>query len=309
MKAIAEAPCKVIIIGEHFVVHGAKALAAAVDRRTRVETQYSSKLEIRSNLLSSYSDSRIKYPIMRIAYKIAKDFNTKPRFYINITSNIPEGYGLGSSASTMVAVAASICKLIGANTTNEDLIRYAMIGESLIHGKPSGIDPTTCALGKLILFRIGEKPEVLELSSDIELLVIFSGIKRSTKRLIERISGVRGRLPNIFNELAKLVSMVSDTASKNITQGDIMMLGKLMTLNHSVLSSLGASNSNLDRIVDLSLSLGCYGAKLTGAGGGGSVIAVPPSGRGDQVLEQMRRYGYEGFKARLPTDGVRTWLE
>jgi mevalonate kinase len=84
-------------------------------------------------------------------------------------------------------------------------------------------------------------------------------------------------------------------------------LGRLLTLNHAALSFVGASNDQLDDLVDTLVSLGCLGAKLTGAGGGGSVLAIAPEKRGKSIISQVERRGFEAFEAEIPVGGVRSW--
>jgi mevalonate kinase len=86
-------------------------------------------------------------------------------------------------------------------------------------------------------------------------------------------------------------------------------LGAILGLSHSVLGRVGASNDDLDRLVEESLSLGSYGAKLTGAGGGGSVISVAPEGKQKRIISGLNARGYETFRAEIPAGGVRSWLE
>ena len=86
-------------------------------------------------------------------------------------------------------------------------------------------------------------------------------------------------------------------------------LGRLLTYNHAVLSTVGASTPKLDRLVDLLLALGCYGAKLTGAGGGGSVFAIPREGSTDALIAELKLRGYESFQTNVPCEGVKSWLQ
>ncbi len=308
MKAIAEAPSKAIITGEHFVVHGAWALAAALPKKVRVEVQESSAFKVVSDRFEGRG-SRALRPISTLVEAMAREFSFRPTPKVSIRSEIPEGAGLGSSASTMVAIASALARLHSVRLGAEELAHLSMVGEQEIHGKPSGIDSAICALGGVILFRRGQSPKKVAFKGSRTLLVSFSGKKRSTKRQIARVSSVKESFPSLFDGLTESASEVSLMAADRLAAGDMKGLGRLLNFNHAVLSTLGVSNESLDRLVDLSLSLGSYGAKLTGAGGGGSVVAVAPEGKEKSIISGLKARGFETFIAVVPTGGVTSWLE
>jgi mevalonate kinase len=308
MKAIAEAPSKAIITGEHFVVHGAWALAAALPRRVRVEVSESAGFNVISDRVSGTDTPGLR-PVARVVEAIAKEFSFNPRLKVSIRSEIPEGAGLGSSASTMVAVVSAVAKLRSLETQASDIIRFSMVGEREVHGRPSGIDTAVCAIGGVVLFRPGSTPKKVSFVGRRSLIVAFSGKKRSTKRQILRVGGVKETFPSLFGGLTEAASEVSLMAAKRLAEGDMKGLGRLLNFNHAVLSTLGVSNRPLDRLVDLSLSLGAWGAKLTGAGGGGSVIAVAPGGKEKSIISGLKGRGFEAFRAEIPVNGVKSWLE
>src|SRR5207302_5215610 len=158
MKAFAEASCKAIITGEHFVVHGAWALAAAVERKVRVEASEAEELVIESDghRPDDSSEKRLA-PVAKVVTKISEELRFNPRVLIRITSHVPEGSGLGSSAATMVAVASALAKLKGMELAASEVARFAMAGETAIHGKASGIDVNICAMGGVIMYKMGEE--------------------------------------------------------------------------------------------------------------------------------------------------------
>ena len=308
MKAIAEAPSKAIITGEHFVVHGAWALAAALPRRVRVEASESEGFSIVSDTLSRAGKSGLS-PIAEVVGAMARELSFSPHLTISIRSEIPERAGLGSSASTMVAVASAVGRLRSLRLRASDIIRFSMVGEREVHGHPSGIDAAVCAIGGVVLFRPGTDPKRVSLEGRRSLIVAFTGKKRSTKRQISRVAGVKETFPSLFDGLTEAVSETSLMAARRLAEGDTEGLGRLMSFNHAVLSTLGVSNRPLDRLVELALSLGASGAKLTGAGGGGSVVAVAPRGKEKSIISGLRGRGFEAFRAEIPVDGVKSWLE
>ncbi|MGD0145771.1 MAG: mevalonate kinase [Nitrososphaerales archaeon] len=308
MKAIAEAPSKAIITGEHFVVHGAWALVAALPRKVRVEVSESTSFKVISDKLSSAGASGLR-PIAGVVKAMAKEFSFNPRLALSIRSEVPEGAGLGSSASTMVAVASAVARFRSLDLQASDIIRFSMVGEKEVHGRPSGIDVAACTVGGVLLFRPGINPKKVSFKGQRSLIVAFSGKKRSTKYQIRRVASVKETFPSLFGALTEAASEVSLMAAKRLAESDMEDVGRLLSFNHAVLSTLGVSNRPLDRLVDLALSLGAYGAKLTGAGGGGSVIAVAPGGKEKSIILGLRGRGFKAFRAEIPVDGVKSWLE
>lgn len=307
MRAFAEAPSKAIITGEHFVVHGAWALAAALPRKVRVEIRPASEFKVRSDRFEDSSD-RLR-PVARVVEAMAREFGVKPTVSVSVSSEVPGGAGLGSSAATMVAVAAAYSRLNSLGLKVGEIIRSSMVGEQRVHGKPSGIDPAVCAHGGAILFRAGSDPKKVRLVGKRSLIISFSGEERSTRGQIGRVSRMKDRYPGIFSSLARGVSELSLAASGYLRDGDMEELGTLLTLNHAALISLGVSTSRLDEMVDLYASLGAYGAKLTGAGGGGSVVGVAPEAKEKSIVSGLSARGFETFRVQVPAEGVRSWLK
>jgi mevalonate kinase len=308
LKAVASAPSKVIITGEHFVVHGAWALAAAIGKHVRVEVEDSDRLRVGSDKFGERAQGAL-HPTRVVVETMAREFSFKPNLSVTIASEVPEGAGLGSSASTMVSLVAALSTFHSLDLGIKDIAGFAMVGEREIHGKPSGIDAEICTRGGVLLFRPGSEPRVVSLKGERRLLVVFSGKRRSTRRLIGHVSDVKENFPSLFSGLASAAGEVSSMASRRLAEGDMEGLGRLMTFNHAVLSTVGVSTKELDGLVDLLLSLGCHGAKLTGAGGGGSVLAVAPRGKEKRIISGVKGRGFEAFAAVIPVGGVRSWQE
>jgi len=308
MRAIAEAPAKAIITGEHFVVHGAWALAAALPRRVRVAVEPSPKFEVVSDLFGNAGSQEL-IPVSRVVEEMAREFSEKANVRVTISSDVPGGAGLGSSAATMVAVASAFSNLNSLGLTVRELIDCAMVGERSVHGNPSGIDPAICAHGGVILFRTKAAPKKVSFDGTRSLILSYSGLKRSTKGQIGHVSKMKDQYPGMFESLAAGISQLSLRASDMLRADDMKGLGTLLTVNHAALMSLGVSNNTLDGMVDLLLSLGSHGAKLTGAGGGGSVLAVAPEGKEKSIVSGLSARGFETFSVRIPAEGVRSWLE
>ena len=307
MKAIAQAPSKVIITGEHFVVHGSWALAAAIGKKVTAEVEASDKLSVDSGLFQGSSPSAL-LPVSKVVRSMAKRFAFSPDIRVSISSEVPGGAGLGSSASTMVAVSAAVSKLRSLDLKTKQLAECAMVGEEEVHGRPSGIDAAVCAHGGVLLFRPGSEPRGVRFEGERRVLVVLSGSSRSTKRLVGHVASVKAGLPAYFAGLADSAGDLASLAAERLQEGDMKGLGRLLTYNHAVLSAMGVSTPGLDQLVDLLLSLECYGAKLTGAGGGGSVLAVAEEGKEKRIISEVSKRGFEAFACVIPVGGVKSWL-
>jgi mevalonate kinase len=305
--AIAEAPSKAIVTGEHFVVHGAWALAAALPRAVQVSVEDAPRFKVSSEAFPSPRDPALA-PVAELVEAMAREYSFSPKVRVKVRSSVPGGAGLGSSASTMVALASALSRLRALDLGRDEIVKAAMVGEASIHGRPSGIDPTICTRGGVLLYRPGSKPRPVHLGGARSLLISYSGVSRSTKAQIGHVSDVKGAHPDFFSSLADSASAVSELAARMLAEGDLRGLGGLLSLNHAMLSAIGISSRRLDELVAASLSLGSYGAKLTGAGGGGSVLSVAPEGKQKSIISGLNARGFETFRAKVPVKGVRSWL-
>jgi mevalonate kinase len=297
----------VIISGEHFVVHGAVALAAAIGRGTKVEASRAQSLAIETPVGGSRPPGSEPLPVEKVVREMYRERSLEPEVHLRITSNIPAGAGLGSSASTMVAAVAAVNRLEGWNLDANSVAETSMLGERLVHGRPSGVDVAASVFGGVLEFKVGREPWQVPLERPAKFLVVYSGNRRNTGRLVSKVSSMKGLYPALFSKLCESATLISELATARLVTGRLEDLGKIMTYNHAVLGMVGASNEQLDRLVDLCLQSGALGAKLTGAGGGGSILAVAPRGEEDAVAERISSKGFEVFVTEVPTGGVRVW--
>jgi mevalonate kinase len=236
-----------------------------------------------------------------------RDRSLEPRVNLMISSALPSGAGLGSSASAMVAAVTAVGLLEGWGLDLNAVVETAMLGERLVHGKPSGVDVAASVFGGVLEFRVGKEPRQVPLEKPAKLLVVYSGKRRKTGSLIKKVSTTKDLYPALFAKLCESATLVTEIATERLVSGRVEELGKVMTYNHAVLGMVGASNESLDRLVDFCIESGCLGAKLTGAGGGGSVVAVAPRGEEQSVADQISKKGFEAFVTEVPTVGVRSW--
>jgi len=320
---VASAPAKIILFGEHFVVYGEPAIVTAIDKRAHVtaELRTDKRIYINSPNLkaSGYFSEKNRFqaeqggqearpklePIKIAVQQILNLSKKKIGVNINVQSNIPVAAGLGSSAAVAAATATAVSQLLGMEISKEDVFRTAYEVERFVHGTPSGIDPTISTYGGVLLFHKDRGPTPLNVKEDIPLVVGDTGIERSTGEMVSGVRQRRERYPSIFNPIIKAGGRVALRATKALEAGDLNTLGELMSINHWMLSAIGVSNESLDRLVYTARKAGAFGAKLTGAGGGGCMIALSPPDKLKQVVNAIEHEGGTAFVARKTNEGVR----
>ncbi|MEM3712135.1 MAG: mevalonate kinase [Thermoproteota archaeon] len=282
LRISCKAPAKVIISGEHSVVYGYPALAAAVDVYSRVIVETvnefgpheicSEKYGIGKVIGGALSGPAALKPLAKIVSAFNESESFRGKLKIRVSSDIPPASGMGSSASISVALAYALLKIVHDKPPEEKVFKLAMEGERAAHANPSGVDVAASLWGGLILFIKDKGFERLEAGNGIFLLA-DSGMERSTREMVSKVASLKEKEPDLFNIAMTSISGITMKISR-LLQSDMVEAGRLMTLNHLLLSLLGVSNSRLDLIVWTSISSGAYGAKLTGAGGGGCVLIL-----------------------------------
>jgi len=319
----ASAPAKVILFGEHFVVYGEPAVVSAIDKRAyaSVKMRRDSKICINSTDLgiSGYfeknkfivecggqnAESKLK-PIKTAVQKVLERVGRKSvGVNVEIRSSIPVAAGLGSSAAVVAAVAKAASHLLNVELSKEDIFKITLESERLVHGTPSGIDPTTTTYGGVLLFRKGKEFKRIDVKKDIPLIIGNTEIERSTGELVSMVRQRRKKYPSIINPIIKASGRIVFKAVNALENCDFTVLGELMNINHALLCAIGVSNDSLDRLVYAAREAGAYGAKLTGAGGGGCMIALSPPKRAKQIVEVIEKAGGKAFVVKKSDEGVR----
>jgi mevalonate kinase len=311
-ETAASAPGKVILSGEHFVVHGSYSVAAAINRRVHVrvrEFQGPKPRIVLGDQVSTISSDDGSFPVVKTVARDILSMVTKTNqdsFEISITSDIPPGSGLGSSAAVSLACAGALADFMGLTLNKNELSDMAFRGESKVHGNPSGVDVQSCLNGGLILFKKNSQTEKISLRNSFCLLVVFSGKKRSTSKLVAKVAKRREEYPNQFKRMTESVSDISLEVVEAAKGRDMRRMGSLFTLIQSQLSWIGVSTLEIDMLIeDILGANGVLGAKITGAGGGGSIIAAIDQDSGDSTLKSVsQKYPYS-FISDIPQEGLR----
>jgi mevalonate kinase len=305
-RRCSKAPGKVILFGEHFVVKGRPALGMGVTLYARVCVERGAGEIYSSSLGFIPRDSRHR-ALFEAAMKAMRErFDGIPPLNIEIQSEIPIASGMGSSAAVAVALVESTLSYLDIPHTKEDVRAIAHEAEKAVHYKPSGVDTTLATYGGFLLYKEGVFQRVeLKLPEDVVLVVVNTGVQRSTglvvKEVLERCSRLGRVGEHIYSAAEDLVYMAIDALKSQ----DAVKLGELMLVNHGLLWAMGASSEACDRAVYTLLSLGAYGAKISGAGRGGIVIGLLPRQRVESAVESLKQLEYEFYVVEPDYDGVR----
>jgi hydroxymethylglutaryl-CoA reductase len=272
---------KVILLGEHGVVYGRHALALPIPGSVNVTVTRASKLS--HDLPGEFVDL------------LLNELGVDDRAWrISVDSQLPFGKGLGSSAAIAVAIARAFNNALQLGLDDEGVNAIAFASEKLAHGTPSGVDNTLATFSKPMLFRNagGLQFESLGIDTPPPLIVAWG---QETGRTTEQVAGVRKRREQSvahFDYLFDEMDRLSQQGAALLQAAKWEELGALMNICHGLLNAIGVSTPDLERMVALARQSGAVGAKITGAGGGGSIVALCP-GSASAVDAELRRAGYQ----------------
>ena len=309
IDSICYAPGKIILCGEHAVVYGSKAIALPLDRGIRVATSkchenYGPFINSHGLGLSTVVNLRGEGPIVlqKMLTKLVEIFGPKIcSIEFKVDSQIPAGRGMGSSASLSVALLKSITRYFDNNVDVDFLLKHAMDLENIFHGTASGVDHSVVSLNKPLLFSNRENKTQLtpmKLQRQLNFVVGLShphiGTSNAVQKLSKRMQSNKKLYNYIFDGINDICLCMLDACES----GELYKLGELMDLNQGYLNSLGVSTPQLETLCSIARSKGALGAKLTGAGCGGAVIALVEEDD-DSVLKGFQCAGFEAFKTEI----------
>lgn len=299
---------KIILLGEHAVVHGSRALAVALGAGVSVE-RHPLDGDLCELVVAVWKvaviegDTRSTIARAFTALVAATRLGRRSQGLLGVRATVypelPAGGGLGSSAAAGVAVARALDPAAG----DDEIVARVAAWERAFHGNPSGVDAAIAAHGGCLLFRRGQRPERLRFDARFHLAVGYSLVPSSTKAMVDTVAqrladdgqALRARFDAI-DELVGLGCLALDAE-------DRLGMGQLMTRNHEHLRALGVSTSTLDTMCASARSRGALGAKLTGAGGGGCVVALAQSeAAAHDLLSGWLADGFTGFVSTIGSD-------
>lgn len=298
----SSAPGKVILFGEHAVVYGRPAIAVPVTQvraTATVEpappgsglTLVASELGKSISLTTAPQDE----PLAAAArLTLAHLSAPQPDATLTLSSTIPIASGLGSGAAVSTALVRALADLLGHVLEPAEVSTLVFEAEKIHHGMPSGIDNTVIAYEQPIYFVRGQPVERLTVGAPFTLLIGDTGTPSPTKKVVGRVCRGWQREPARYDALFDQMGDVADEARRAIETGDVDALGPLMDENHALLIELGVSSPQLDELVETARLAGALGAKLSGAGRGGNMIALVEEGFAEEVAEALREAGAVG---------------
>ncbi len=289
---------KVILFGEHAVVYGRPALAAGIERgvQARIEPAERTTLTVPPWDLVVTPDG--EDALGRALVAALAEQPDAPPTRIELEVGLPAGAGLGCSAALGVAVVRALARAAGEAPADDEVARRALAWERVFHGNPSGIDNTMAAHGGVALYRKGEPLERVLPRRPLRLVVGDSGEAASTRVMVEGVARFRERDPARFDQALEAIEALVHNAKLAIEDGDLRAVGQLMDLNQALLSSWMLSTEVLEEMIAAARDAGARGAKLTGSGGGGCMIAlVEDDEAATRVREAIERTGHRAFVA------------
>jgi mevalonate kinase len=315
LKSKASAPGKIILFGEHFVVYGVKAILCAINKRVTVtaEKTLENKILIESSVgnLASVPNrpiNEIDFPLRPFYYLadlMIQKYNERSGIKITIDSEIPLGVGLGSSSACCVAGASAISGVFTKNS-KEEILQMAIEAEKTIFPNTSGADCTVCTYGGLIQYDKQNGHSKINSEPNFHLVIGNSKMEHSTKEVVSNVKQFKekneDKFSNICNEEANLVDDVLICLRNN----DLKGIGRDMIKNQEYLETIGVSNEKLRNMIELATKFS-FGAKLTGAGGGGCIFALTDENNMEKTIQQLKENGHECFSAKIDFKGLDTF--
>ena len=313
MTSIAKAPGKIILFGEHFVVYQNRAILGAINKYATVTTEKTNtdNILISSSLGQSsiqkdedVSNVEKKFrPFFYIAKQVIEKNNFEKGITIKIESDIPIGAGLGSSSACCVAAAASILNLF--NITDEkEVLELAINAEKTIFPNTSGADCTVSVSGGIIEYQKEKGFSKIETENEFKFIIIDSEQIHSTDKVVERVRKFKENNSDVFTELCseeeRLIAKALDSMKKN----DLETIGKCMAQNQMFLEQIGVSNDELLSITK-EIEKITFGAKITGAGDGGCIIALTQ--KDDDLSEYVNTTKYQTYQVTIQKTGMQVF--
>jgi len=331
MTVRASAPGKAILFGEHAVVYGKPAIAVAVDKRASVTIREGSNdhIQVKIPELNVYgvintetgdvsqlnSEGEVDQKpgttdvgIMKFIKSALSQTNlgSSPDHGLDITVNleIPIGAGLGSSAAITIATLAAAARYKGQELSLENLAQMGHQVELEVQGAASPLDTTVSTQGGFLYFTHERGAVRIKPALEMPLVVGYTSQPGNTGILVEGVRKLRQAHPTIIKPILDIMETVTNQARESITRGEEKQVGELMNINQGLLDALGVNTTELSRLVYHARRAGATGSKLTGAGGGGSIIAYCP-GKTREVLEELESVE-NAFQVGISSKGV-TW--
>jgi len=313
LKSKASAPGKVILFGEHFVVYGVKAILCSINKRVTVTAEKTTdkkifinseigNLILEPNKSISEINSRLK-PFYYLANKVIKNQDTG--IQIKIDSEIPLGVGLGSSSACCVAGAAAIFKLFG-DISKEEILELAIEAERTIFENTSGADCTVCVYGGIMEYDKKQGFKKIEDEPNFQLVIANSNIEHSTESMVSEVKAFTIKNKEEFSKLLEQELELVEDVLKLLKENNTIKLGEKINQNQKYLETIGISNNQLRKMIEIGQKTS-FGAKITGSGGGGCIFAITDESNLEDTLKEFKDNNFECFSVEIDFKGLNTF--
>ena len=291
---------KVILLGEHSVVHGRPALAVAVARGSEVTFAPAADPGVTTLHIAPWDVTVDTGPATNVdreplqeALRVACGFyDDGCNFALSATMRLPSGAGMGSSAALGVAVLRALDDARGVSRPDAEIYERSLAWEGVFHGNPSGVDNAMATYGGVALFKRGSPLTPVVPRHPVRLVAAYSGTSAPTKGMVAGVARLFERNPEQVGQQFDAIGAIVMNGKLALEQGELRSLGQLMTMNHKLLAGLMLSTATLEEMITAAMEAGALGAKVTGAGGGGCMIALVEDAAQQQAVgDALRKLG------------------
>jgi mevalonate kinase len=302
---------KVILFNEHFVVYGLPAIVSAIGAKTTalVERIAGSGVELKDERpeVPCYKAEKLgqQKESLNLMLKFMNIDTQHDQYRISLGGDLVAASGVGASAASCAAIARAFSEELALNYSDEKVNEIAFEGEKGYHGTPSGIDNTAATYGGLIWYRREGSSQLMErmgLRRPVEIVMGNTGVIADTKAVVGGVKERKEREPEKYERLFKNADQLVRDARKHLDALDLEKVGACMNENHMLLQEIGVSSPELDALVGLARDAGALGAKLTGTGRGGYMVALTPGqDLQDRVAQEIGRKGFQVLRTTIGT--------